>query len=104
MLREKTETEVQQDLIEHIWGLIRYWERDNGAKSSRDKLEGLAHSILATLDGCSIELPGFAIIPNPHPDDKEYYIENGENWYPDNIDIGGGLAGLLFTYKPEDMS
>lgn len=98
MSREKTKTEVQQDFIDRIWYLIEYWEKESRAKTSRDKLEGLAHSILNTLDGCSM-LPGFAIIPNPHPDDKQYYIENGEDWYPDNIDIGGELASLLFVYK-----
>ena len=99
MSREKTVEEVQQDLLEHIWYMIEYWEKDNRALTLRDKLEGLAHSILAALDGCSMALPGFAIIPNPHPDDKQYYIENGEDWYPDNVDIGGELASLLFAYK-----
>lgn len=102
MSREKTITEVQQDLIDHIWDLIEYWEKESRAKTPRDKLEGLAHSILSTLDGCSMNLPRFAIIPNPHPDDKQYYIENGEDWYPDNVDIGGELASLLFVYKRAD--
>lgn len=102
MPREKTKVEVQQDFIDRIWYLIEYWEKESRAKTSRDKLEGLAHSILNTLDGCSM-LPGFAVIPNPHPDDKQYYIENGEDWYPDNIDIGGELASLLFVYKRTSM-
>lgn len=101
MSREKTAVEVQQGFLEHIWDLIEYWEKENRAETSRDKLEGLAHSILAMLDGCSMGLPGFAVIPNPHPDDKRYYIENEEDWYPDNVDIGGDLASLLFVYKKQ---
>lgn len=102
MLREKTKTGVQQDFLEHIWDLIEYWEKENRARTSRDKPGGLAHSILNTLDGCSM-LPGFAVIPNSHPGDKEYYIENGEDWYPNNVDIGRELASLLFAYKRTGM-
>lgn len=99
MPREMTVEEVQKAFLGHIWAMIYYWNAETRAATTQDKLEGLAHSILAMLDGCCLDVPGFAVIPNPHPDDKAYSIEQGENWFPDNIDIGGDLAGLLFSYK-----
>ena len=99
MPREKTIEEVQRDFLGHVWDMIDYWEKESRAETPRAKLEGLAHSLLAALDGCSMELPGFAVIPNPHPDDKAWCIERGEDWYPDDVDIGGELASLLFVYK-----
>lgn len=78
--REITSDEVRDLLINKVISLIKYWDVESRAVTSREKMEGLVHSIFATLDGCS-ELPSFSIIPHPHPSDKEYYISNGENYY-----------------------
>ena len=42
-------------------------------------------------------LPGFRLAPMSHKDDKQYNIDNGENYFPINneddvnCDIAGGL-------------
>jgi hypothetical protein len=44
-------------------------------------------------------LPGFKVIPYPHPDDKPFNQECGENWYSSRVDISGALHELLSKYK-----
>jgi hypothetical protein len=45
-------------------------------------LEGLAFSILSTLDGESLELPAFSVVPLPHPEDKAFHEKEGSPWFP----------------------
>lgn len=99
--REYTADEVTEMFLKHIWGLVGYWEGKYDHKvalmSCREKLEGLAFSILVTLDGESCGVPGFIVAPCPHESDREFHKERGENWYPENhetrvyCDIGGDL-------------
>jgi hypothetical protein len=65
----------------------------------RQRLQGLMHSTLATLDGCSAELPAFIVAPDPHLEDKAYRKQDERDWWPENHrvlskikgDISGGL-------------
>jgi hypothetical protein len=104
--REKTEEEVRNEFLDYMWAIIDYWEKESRAVTSRDKLEGLMHSVLATLDGSAAVLPAFIVAPLPCEEDKEYDISKGENYYPynnpDNIkcDIGGSLHELFYSRKP----
>ncbi len=101
MPRELTTEEVRNQFLSHVRFMIDYWERETRATTSKQKLEGLAHSILVTLDGGS-GLPAFIVAPNPHPDDQQFRIEEGEDWFPENhtlkvkADISGGLHERLF--------
>lgn len=95
MSREKTEEEVRIEFLEHVAVMINYWDTQvNG--STRYKLEGFAHSVLAALDGCAGGLPGFVVAPRPHPDDKQYHIDEGDDYYRE-IDSGSlcDIAGSL---------
>lgn len=100
MGREKTVDEIRQEFLEHIGVIIHYWETLPDT-TVHERLSGLVFSILSTLDGCSGGMPGFIVAPSPHPDDKEYNIAEGENYYPQNHesdvkgDIAGGLHELL---------
>lgn len=100
MSREKAMEEVREEVLDHIRGMVDYWneiEKD----TTKEKLEGLAFSILTMLDGYS-SMPSFIVAPLPHEDDKEYKIENKEDYYPENhnsdikCDIAGGLHELFF--------
>lgn len=86
--REKTVEEMKEELLNHILCLVDYWNNQSG--TTHDKLDGLAFSILSILDGCTI-LPAYSVIPLMAEEDKEYYIENGENYYPEEVDIAGSL-------------
>jgi len=113
-MHEYTEDEVRQAFLEHVWQTIDYWDGAYDQKvaqyACREKLEGLAFSLLAMLDGCSADLPGFIVAPCPHPDDKAYLQGEGENWYPENhdtdiaCDIGGGLHDIFHTVRKEGVT
>jgi hypothetical protein len=92
--------------------MIRYWANlpaETGNSPQQEmvrRLEGLAHSIFATLDGCSMACPGFIVAPMPDESDQEYHREQGENWFPYNSGEGikGDIAGELryWLRKRED--
>lgn len=101
MSREYTTEEVREKFLRAIAARVDFWDRESRATTSREKLEGLTHSILALLDGCDIELPAFIVAPNPHPDDKEYCIQEELDYFPrgcEDHDIGGGLHEVIRKY------
>lgn len=98
MSREYTTEEIREQFLDHIRAMVNYWD-SIPKETTKEKLDGLAFSILAALDGSSAGLPGFIVAPLPHQDDKQYNIENDENYYPENDEIEnqikGDIAGLL---------
>jgi hypothetical protein len=100
-LRAMTVAEARERFILHMWGLVNYWENDSRTPTSKEKLEGLLHSILSTLDGNSGTMPGFEIVPLVSKSDIEWMktLPKGDgwakNWFP-NEDIGGGLHGAMY--------
>ena len=103
--RQLTVEEMREFLLRHVWALIQYWgSHDNAViqqpKAEAERLQGLAFSILTMLDGESLEIPGFLLIPNVAAEDKEYYEKRGECWWPPSkdgdeialsVDVGGAL-------------
>lgn len=104
MSRELTREEVRERFLTHVRNLVTYWEKSERAPTAREKLEGVAFSILVAIDGGAMGLPSFILAPNPHPEDKPYHQENKEDWWPENhhldeginCDIAGGLHEGLF--------
>ena len=97
--REYTQDEVRDMFLDYVRGITEYWlELPN--KTTKERMEGLAFSILTCLDG-GTSLPGFIVAPAPHESDKEFHQDRGENWFPDNTesnvncDIAGGLHELI---------
>ena len=95
MSRAYTEDEVREQVLNHFCDLISYWngEADSNVPAhmpTRYRMEGLVHSILTTLDGCT-QLPAFHISVQTHESDKSFYQERGENWYEE---------GLIISDKP----
>jgi len=86
MSRPKTKEEIRQEFLEHIKGLVKYWD-ELPQKTTTDRLDGLAFSILSTIDGCSISICALNIVVRPHPDDKQFNIDNGDDYYPDGLVI-----------------
>ena len=110
MSREYTRDEVQEMFLNHVRESVRYWNEVNAENQLR-RLEGLAFTILATLDGCSTDVPGFIVAPAPHESDKEYAKENNENWFPENheieekisSDIAGSLHERFYQAKKNEQ-
>ena len=84
--RAYTKDEVKQIFLENILLNIRYWDNIAGI-TKMDAIEGALFSTLTLLDGCSISLPAFDLVVRPHPDDKDYHIENNENYYEEGMVI-----------------
>ncbi|OMC74240.1 hypothetical protein BK125_20790 [Paenibacillus odorifer] len=109
MSREKVQDEITAEVIEYIRELISYWESTD--KSSLDKLNSLAFSILVALDGEADRIPSFIVAPLPHPDDKKFSVEKEVNYYPENHEveeyikgnIGGTLHEMFIRVKEHDV-
>lgn len=80
MSREITKEEAREMVLDHIRVLITYWDTNSCAPTSRDKLEGLAFSMLNIFDGTTA-LPAFDIVVSPHPDDRAYNEAEGSNYF-----------------------
>jgi hypothetical protein len=93
--RQMTVDECRAALLRHVWGMIQYWDQTPNCGDQRNRLEGVAFSILAALDGSAGGLPGWIVAPSPHPDDKDYNIRHGENWWPTPPQLPCDVAGCL---------
>ncbi len=99
--REKTAEEIKAEFLNHIRYLVKYWN-DAPDRDCEGKLNGLAFSILGAIDGVTVGLPGFILAPLVHEDDKEYDIERGNDYYPENhdsdvkCDISGDLHDSFY--------
>ena len=101
--REYTQEEMEAIFLGKVREEINRWE-EMPERTVRQKLEGLALTILAILDGEGGNLPGFIVAPLTHHNDKQYSIDKGENYYPENhqiegmvkADIAGQLHNQLF--------
>lgn len=104
MSKELTKEEVQYEFITYIKELVNYWDSVE-TKSSKEKLNGLAFSILTALDGESANLPAFIVAPEPHKDDKTFREKQGKNYYPENqsdsvkCNISGNLHSSFGDYN-----
>ena len=71
--------QIREKLVEHFRGLARYWANVPN-QTTEEQLTGLIHSILTTFDGGSLEFPAFDLVARPCPEDKQYFIDQGEDW------------------------
>jgi hypothetical protein len=105
MSKEYTQEQVEKMFIDKIHQLVEYWANESSAIDAKKKLEGLAFSILATIDGSDVDLPAFILAPLPAEEDKEYHISNSRKYFPENhtaeisCDISGGLHDLYAQTK-----
>src|ERR1051325_5807020 len=91
---ELTKKQVRDRFLNPVRALVPYWDSIE-TKSSREKLDGLAFSIMSALDGSAMALPRFVVAPAPHPDDKQYHIERGEDYYPEAPELDSDISGCL---------
>jgi len=98
--RQYTTNEVAEKFLGYIQHLVDYWDKEERAPTAREKLHGLAFSILVALDGDMMILPKFIVLPDPHPDDKAHYRAQGVNWYPEcPFLMGEGEGGLMAGHQ-----
>lgn len=79
--RARTAEELRDDFMDACRNLADYWAGDAVAgQSCRERIQGALHSWLCILDGVSGDMPGFDLVAQPHPADKEFHISEGEDW------------------------
>lgn len=86
MSKVKSKAEIRDEFLSHIKDLVNYWDSIND--SNKGKLEGLAFSIMSTIDGVSGGFPcAIDLVMRPHEDDKQYNIDNGDDYIEDGTCI-----------------
>lgn len=86
MSKSYSKEEMMNMFLQNAKVQARYWAMQEC--SDKEKTHGLLHSMLCMIDGvsggfpCSIEL-----VLRPHPDDKQYCIDNEEKWVEDGMCI-----------------
>ena len=100
--RPYTAEELREMFFSMLNTSVNYWANIDDGQSTKDRMQGLVHSILSAFEGNSGALPfRCIIIPSCHPDDPDYLKSEGENWIPyvesDQYDteITGNQFGLL---------
>lgn len=99
--RAYTEDEVIQILMHQIHNIVDYWANESRAETAQDKCKGVAHSILAMLDGSNLDIPAFNLVACPHEEDKQFCIDNEENWYEPDMVICTALHEQFHRYNPK---
>ena len=101
MSRAYTKEEAREFLLEQIRDIADYWSKAENS-SVKDKCDWVAFSILNIFDGCS---GGFGcaidLSLSPHPDDKQYLIDEDENYFESGMVINDDcmLHELYFKEK-----
>jgi hypothetical protein len=79
--RARTPEEIRDDFMNTCRSIADYWAGDlRGEYSCRDRILGALHSWLCVIDGVSAGMPAFDLVASPHPDDKQFCIDEGEDW------------------------
>jgi hypothetical protein len=79
--REKTVDESRAEFLSVIRAQAQYWADDNLSATVQERCDGVAFAILCVLDGVNMAFPALNLTLAPHPSDKAYGKENGENWH-----------------------
>lgn len=92
--RAYTADELRDKLLNHFLDIAHYWAdlpEGEGSRTTYDRIEGAIFSVLSTLDGCSPAMCGIDLVLRPHEDDKQFCIDEGENWIEDGTVISDML-------------
>lgn len=76
--------EARKIFIDQVSVISDYWINNDRAETSRDKVEGAIFSIMNIFDGTCGGFPAAVdLVLRPHEDDKQYCIDNGDDWIVD---------------------
>jgi len=100
--RALTSEELRDQLLDRMHEIARYWSAVEIKEPDRNtilgRIDGALHSVLSMLDGCS-SLPAFDLVAKPHPEDKQYNIDEDENWIEDETRISDMLHEHWYRKK-----
>ena len=96
--RAFTEEEVTEQFLKKCVNIADYWGNLPNT-TQQAAAEGAVFGMLAMMDGCS-EFPAVDLVIVTDPNDKEYLIEKGENYYENNV-ISTMLHEMFFGVQKE---
>lgn len=96
--KAKTTEELRDQLLAHVKTIVHSWA--TRGQSVEEAANGVAFSMLSMIDGCS-GLPCIDLVARPHPDDKQFLIDNDEDYIEDGTVINDGVALHEMYYKHE---
>jgi hypothetical protein len=96
--RPITADEAREKFLELVRAYVEYWANESRTPDTRQKLDGLAFSILNILDGTTVGFPACDVVLRPHADDEEFLRGEGNNWYVNGQVINAVLLHEMF-YK-----
>ncbi len=87
--RAYTAEEATEMFLDHIRAMVDYWDTagNTPGHTQKERLSGLAFSILTLLDGDTTTLPACYVRLEPHESDKEFLQGQGENWFEPGTDL-----------------
>lgn len=88
----RTKESLREDFLGTIRDMVHVWNSPDIDGDTKYKLEGLAFSILAMFDGCNPGIPTMDIVMRPHPEDKQFFIDNCEDWIEDGMIINDDVS------------
>jgi hypothetical protein len=57
-----------------------------------ERCNGVVFNVLNVIDGNTGAFPALDLVVRPHPDDKAFHIEEGQNYYPDGLAVNDDCA------------
>lgn len=87
MSKAKTKEEVRKEFLDQIHWLVRFWATDKDEMTILERCDGVAFSILTIIDGSSMMLPAFNLSTCPNPEDKQFHIQEGSDYYENGMII-----------------
>lgn len=103
-----TAEEIRSMFLSYVKDIVKYWVNLH-PNDGKQAAEGAVFSTLVALDGNSMELPGFLVIPHVQEEDNEYNAEYGKRPYPvapeelvnRAVDIGGSLHDEFYQEQDD---
>lgn len=90
MSRAYTEEEVLDEFIGQLRGIAKYWSKVED-RTELEKIEGAIFSVLSSIDGVGYPFISMDLVLRPHPEDKDYHVENEDNYYEDGMVINDSV-------------
>lgn len=98
--RESTREEIQAEYLKYAAAMVIYWLNEDRRPTALEKMNGLVFSLLVMIDGES-SMPSCKVIPHSTQESQAYRKHDGENWYPQGVDIAGNLHEIWHNFEPK---
>jgi hypothetical protein len=113
--RAYTREEMTRMFINQARTLVKYWDEVDlksartDETEQRQRLSGLLFSLFSMMDGSTVGMPGFILVPCVAEEDVAFHREQGDNWWPhwtgtvpDDLTLQYPLHELLSSIENEE--